>query len=89
MEGERGRTADLGGGSEVCEGDGSVTGEGRKRGGACERGGEEAEDAGACIAACTFLASRCRVADACVDPWTSWSPRCESISLGVFVSVNL
>lgn len=71
MQGEWHWIADWGGGLEVCEEDGSVAGEGRKRGEACEGGEEVGGDAGVCIAACKFLASRCPVADASVDPQTS------------------
>lgn len=88
VQGEGDWIADLGGGLEVCEEDGSVAGEGRRRGEACE-GGEEVGDAGVCIAACTSLASRCPVAEASVAPQTSWCPHCESISPGVFVSESL
>lgn len=75
---------DSGGGLEVCEGDGSVAGEGRRREGAFE-GGEEGGGAGVRIAACKFLA--CPAAGAFANPQTTWSlsPSCESISLGVFV----
>lgn len=89
-QGRRDWIADLGGGLEICEEGGSVAGEGRKEEEASE-GGEEVGDAGMCTAACKLLASRCSVAHASEDPWTSWSPSpsCVSISLGAFVSVCL
>ncbi len=79
---------DSGGGSEAGEGDGNVAVEGRKRVEAYV-GGEEAGDAGVCIAACKSLASRCRAADESVNLQTTWSPRHESISLGACVSASL
>lgn len=80
---------DFGGGLEVCEGGGSVAGEGRKREGASE-GWEGGGDAGVCIAACSFLASRHPVLDVLANPRMSWSLslKCESVPLGVFVSVR-
>lgn len=72
---------------EVCEEDGSEAGERGKKGEACE-GGEEVGGAGGCIAACKLLASRRPAADASADPLTSWSPSCESISLGVCASTS-
>lgn len=88
VPGEGDWTADLGRGLEVYEEDGSVAGEGRRRGEACE-GGEEVGDAGVCTAACTSLASRCPVAEASVARQTSWRPHRESISPGALVSESL
>lgn len=81
---------DLGGGSGICEEGGSVAGEGRRKGGACE-GGEEVGDAGVCIAACKPRVSPRPGAHPSADPPTSWSPspNRESISPGAFESACL
>lgn len=86
----RDRTGGLGGGLEICEEGGSVAGERRKEEEASEGGGE-AGDAGVCIAACKFLASRCSVAHTSVGRQMFWSPSSSSvsISLGACTSVCL
>lgn len=89
---QRGRdqTADLGGGLEICEEGESVAGERRKKEEASEGGGEVG-DAGVCIAACKFLASRRSVAHTSVDRQMFWIPSSSGVSssLGAFVSVRL
>lgn len=77
----RDRTAGSRGELEICEEGASVAGGRRKREEASEGGEAVGGDAGVCIAACKFLASRCSVAHTSVDRQMFWSPSSNSASI--------